>query len=75
MSDTGKASTYAELGQRSIRLSRLLSRPDLPLYIAVGELDPVNGQLALVHALLDRYRAAGLTDITLRTYPEARHEV
>ena len=50
-------------------------RPDLPLYVAVGEADPVNGQLALVHALLDRYRAAGLTDITLRTYPEARHEV
>jgi alpha-beta hydrolase superfamily lysophospholipase len=48
---------------------------DLPIYIAVGELDPVNGQLALVHALVDRYRAAGLTDLTLRTYPEARHEV
>jgi alpha-beta hydrolase superfamily lysophospholipase len=50
-------------------------RPDLPVYIAVGEHDPVNGQLVLVNALVDRYRAAGLGDITLRVYPEARHEV
>lgn len=50
-------------------------RTDLPLYIAVGDADPINGGLALVHALVDRYRTAGLTDIELRTYPEARHEV
>ena len=50
-------------------------RTDLPVYIAVGEHDPVNGELALVHPLVDRLRAAGLGDVTLRTYPEARHEV
>ncbi|MFC4948871.1 alpha/beta fold hydrolase [Pseudonocardia sp. GCM10023141] len=50
-------------------------RPDLPLYIAVGDKDPVNGQLALVNALVDRYQVAGLTDITLVTYPDARHEI
>lgn len=50
-------------------------RSDLPLYIAVGEADPVNGDLALVRALVERYRAAGLSDVTLHTYPEARHEV
>ncbi|MGH3877543.1 MAG: alpha/beta fold hydrolase [Actinophytocola sp.] len=50
-------------------------RKDLPIYVAAGELDPVGGQLALVHALVDRYRTAGLTDVTLRTYPDARHEV
>jgi alpha-beta hydrolase superfamily lysophospholipase len=50
-------------------------RTDLPLYVAVGEQDPVNGQLALVHALIERYRTAGLDNITLRTYPGARHEV
>lgn len=55
------------------RLARL--RPDLPVYVLVGEADPVNGQLALVHALLERYRAAGLTDVELRTYPGARHEL
>jgi len=50
-------------------------RPDLPLYIAAGELDPVNANLALLHVLVDRYRAAGLTDVTVRTYPGARHEI
>jgi alpha-beta hydrolase superfamily lysophospholipase len=50
-------------------------RPDLPVYVAVGEMDPVNGQLALVHELVRRYEAAGLQDVTLATYPEARHEV
>jgi alpha-beta hydrolase superfamily lysophospholipase len=50
-------------------------RKDLPLYIAVGEMDPVNGQLALVHALVDRYTSAGLTDVTLKVYPGARHEI
>ncbi len=50
-------------------------RTDLPIYIATGELDPVNGQLALVNALVDRYTAAGLTDVTLKVYPQARHEI
>jgi len=50
-------------------------RPDLPLYIAAGELDPVNANLALLNVLVGRYRAAGLTDVTLRTYPGARHEI
>lgn len=50
-------------------------RPGLPVYIAVGEADPVNGALALLTPLTDRYAAAGLADVTVRTYPGARHEV
>jgi alpha-beta hydrolase superfamily lysophospholipase len=50
-------------------------RPDLPLYIAVGEDDPGNAQLALVQPLVAAYRAAGLSNVTLRTYPGARHEI
>jgi alpha-beta hydrolase superfamily lysophospholipase len=50
-------------------------RSDLPVYIAVGEADPVNGALSLIGPLTDRYRAAGLTDLTVRTYPDARHEI
>jgi alpha-beta hydrolase superfamily lysophospholipase len=50
-------------------------RHDLPLYIAAGESDPVNANLALLNVLVDRYRAAGLTDVTVRTYPGARHEI
>jgi alpha-beta hydrolase superfamily lysophospholipase len=50
-------------------------RSDLPVYIAVGEADPVNGGLALLTPLTDRYQAAGLADVTVRIYPGARHEV
>ena len=50
-------------------------RSGLPVYIAVGEADPVNDGLALLTPLTDRYQAAGLTDMTVRIYPGARHEI
>jgi alpha-beta hydrolase superfamily lysophospholipase len=50
-------------------------RSDLPLYIAVGDADPVNGGLALLNPLVQRYQEAGLTDITVHVYPGARHEI
>ena len=49
--------------------------PGLPVYIAVGEADPVNGALTVLQPLVDRLREAGLTDVTVVTYPEARHEI
>ena len=55
------------------RLARL--RTDLPVYVAVGDQDPVTGQLALVHGLVQRLRDTGLTDVTLAVYEDARHEV
>ena len=50
-------------------------RASLPVYIAVGESDPVNGGLTLLTPLVDRLREAGLTDVTVRTYPGGRHEI
>jgi alpha-beta hydrolase superfamily lysophospholipase len=50
-------------------------RSNLPVYIAVGEADPVNGGLTVLQPLVDRLREAGLTDITVATYPDARHEI
>jgi alpha-beta hydrolase superfamily lysophospholipase len=47
----------------------------LPLYMAVGSKDPVNADLALLWALVDRYRGAGLADVTVRVYDDARHEI
>jgi alpha-beta hydrolase superfamily lysophospholipase len=44
-------------------------RADLPMYVVVGDQDPVGGMLALVQ------RYAGLSDVTLRIYEGARHEV
>jgi alpha-beta hydrolase superfamily lysophospholipase len=48
---------------------------DLPLYLAAGSKDPVNAELTLLWALVDRYRAAGLGDVTVRVYDDARHEI
>jgi alpha-beta hydrolase superfamily lysophospholipase len=47
----------------------------LPVYVAVGSNDPVNAGLTLLWALVDRYRAAGLGDVTVRVYDDGRHEI
>lgn len=46
-----------------------------PLYIIAGSQDPVceNGKGA--EALAQEYKVAGLTDVTFKLYPEARHEL
>ena len=48
---------------------------DLPLYVAVGSKDPVNAGLIMLWALVDRFRAGGLDDVTVRVYDEGRHEI
>jgi alpha-beta hydrolase superfamily lysophospholipase len=50
-------------------------RTTLPVYVAVGDADPVNAGLALVFPLVSRYRTAGLTDVELKVYTGARHEL
>lgn len=66
-------------GLGDVAASRLAApaglRPDLPLYVVVGDADPLNQSLAFSDVLVERYRRAGLRDITYKTYPGARHEV
>jgi alpha-beta hydrolase superfamily lysophospholipase len=50
-------------------------RRDLPIYLFVGDLDPVNARLTWFQPLVDRYREAGLTDVSWHVYGGARHEV
>jgi alpha-beta hydrolase superfamily lysophospholipase len=47
----------------------------LPLLVVSGELDPAGGNGASVKQLVDRYRAQGLTNIQLKFYAQARHEI
>jgi alpha-beta hydrolase superfamily lysophospholipase len=47
----------------------------LPMLFFVGEEDAMNRRLAYFDPLVQRFRAAGLTDITVRLYPGARHEL
>lgn len=48
---------------------------DLPLLILAGDADPVGNRGRAVQALAARLAAAGLRQVDLRLYPEARHEV
>jgi alpha-beta hydrolase superfamily lysophospholipase len=50
-------------------------RKDLPIYIFVGDKDPVNDDLKLLEPLTRRYAEAGLTDVTVKVYPGGRHEM
>ncbi|WP_405773110.1 alpha/beta fold hydrolase [Streptomyces sp. NBC_01538] len=47
----------------------------LPVCVLVGDGDPLNAGLSRSDLVVERYRSAGLTDITYRTYAGARHEL
>ena len=68
----GMFSAAATLGDTSA-LARI--RPDLPVLIASGEADPLSGAGQLVQLLGQRYRDAGLQDVTVNVYDGARHEI
>jgi alpha-beta hydrolase superfamily lysophospholipase len=48
---------------------------NLPVLVIQGSLDPVGGNLQRTQALLDRYKALGLTRVSHKFYEGARHEV
>ena len=49
-------------------------RPGLPVYVFVGDQDPINRRLEGLTPLIEAYRAAGLA-VTLKVYPGGRHEM
>jgi alpha-beta hydrolase superfamily lysophospholipase len=50
-------------------------RPDLPVYVFVGDEDPINAKLTRITPLIERFKEAGLTNVTLKVYPGGRHEM
>ncbi|MFL6131948.1 MAG: alpha/beta fold hydrolase [Nocardioidaceae bacterium] len=50
-------------------------RSDLPLLVVSGSDDPLAGGGQLVEVLAQRYRDAGLVDVTVKMYDGARHEI
>ena len=48
---------------------------DLPIFIASGDKDPVGGNGALVSRLYEEYRTLGLQNLSIKLYPDARHEI
>jgi alpha-beta hydrolase superfamily lysophospholipase len=74
--DTASAKDMFIGARRLANPAELARMPrDLPMYVAAGSMDPVNGGLTLLWALVDRYRAAGLIDVTVRVYDDGRHEI
>lgn len=68
------------MGGLATAAATLLANPegapaDLPLYILVGDRDPLNHGLEFSDRLVERYHEAGLRDLTYRIYPGARHEL
>jgi len=50
-------------------------RRDLPIYLFSGSEDPVGQQQRGLATLIDRYREAGISDISYNLYPGGRHEM
>jgi alpha-beta hydrolase superfamily lysophospholipase len=50
-------------------------RPDLPILLMSGIADPLSGAMALVELVGQRYRDAGVRDVSVLGYQGARHEV
>ncbi len=49
--------------------------PDTPVLFLSGDKDPVGHNGSAVKKVADRFKSAGVKDITVRMYPDARHEV
>jgi alpha-beta hydrolase superfamily lysophospholipase len=49
-------------------------RRDLPIYVFSGSADPLGGMGEGPTALVNTYRALGITDLEFVLYPDARHE-
>jgi alpha-beta hydrolase superfamily lysophospholipase len=47
----------------------------LPIYILAGDADPVNDRLRGLTLVAERYRAAGIADVTEKYYAGGRHEM
>ena len=56
--------------------SRLSSMPkDLPVYFMSGDRDPVGQMGEGVRQVAEQFKKAGMRDITVKLYPDARHEL
>ena len=55
------------------QLSRI--RKDLSIYIMAGDKDPINHNLEWLRPVAERYRAAGIKDVTEKYYRDGRHEM
>lgn len=50
-------------------------RPELPIYLIAGDKDPLNANLTALTPLVQRYRDAGIRNVTHDFYKDGRHEM
>lgn len=62
------------LGRISSTTMRKKVPKDLPLYLLTGTQDPVTQNGKGLERLAKAYRSAGVKDVTVKQYPNARHE-
>jgi alpha-beta hydrolase superfamily lysophospholipase len=64
-------------GSRAARKPAQISRipKSLPVFVLSGAADPVHGEGKGLARLIERYNAAGLTNVTHKLYPDGRHEM
>ena len=74
VSAEGMGSMFANLAQLTPAAMKDRIRPELPLYLFVGDEDPVSNKAQWFHPLVQRYREAGLRDVSCHVFGGARHE-
>lgn len=74
--DAAGASTMLEGVVAAADPERLAAVPaDLPVLLLSGSADPLAGGGDLIELVAQRYRDAGVRDVEVHVYPDARHEV
>lgn len=69
------SASFAALRERQATPEALAKvKAGLPIYVFVGDEDPINQKLARLTPLVEAYRAAGL-GVDLKVYPGGRHEM
>ncbi len=69
------AQLFAEAGRLADPEALAGIRADLAILVVSGQADPLSGDGQLTQLLGQRYRDAGVLDVTVQVYPEARHEI
>lgn len=74
VSAEGLGSMFANLADLTPAAMQTRVRPGLPLYLFVGDQDPVSNKAEWFYPLVQRYREAGLHDVSCHVFGGARHE-
>lgn len=74
--DAAALTDMADAASRPVDADALRGiRADLPILLMSGSNDPLSGAMALVDLVAQRYRDAGVRDVTVLGYEGARHEI